>query len=140
MEVSTIFMEIIFYFYSHSGHSHSMEIPFLFPIPVKGVNFFGLESEYVTSGSDCGNVFLWDKHSEAIVQYMEGDFEGVVNCLEPHPHIPVLATSGLDHDIKIFSPSAPKPTALNGLKEVLVVPSLSLIKFTPIGVKCKHSL
>ena len=84
---------------------------------MKGVNFFGLESEYIVSGSDCGNVFLWDKNSEKIVQYMEGDFEGVVNCLEPHPHIPVLATSGLDHDVKIFSPSG-KPTKLEGLVEV----------------------
>ena len=87
---------------------------------MKGVNFFGLESEFVTSGSDCGNVFLWDKHTEKVVQYMEGDFEGVVNCLEPHPHIPVLATSGLDHDVKIFSPTAAKPTTLNGLEEVRI--------------------
>ena len=41
-----------------------------------------------------------------------------VNCLEPHPHIPVLATSGLDHDVKIFSPVAPTPTDLSGLAEV----------------------
>ena len=87
-------------------------------IPVKGVNFFGLGSEYITSGSDCGNVFLWDKNSEKIVQYMEGDYEGVVNCLEPHPHIPVLATSGLDHDVKIFSPRTAELTRLEGLSEV----------------------
>ncbi len=47
--------------------------------PVKGVNFFGLESEYIVSGSDCGHVFLWDKSSQEIVQYMEGDEEGVVS-------------------------------------------------------------
>lgn len=79
-------------------------------------------SEYVTSGSDCGNVFLWDRDTEEIVQYMEGDFEGVVNCLEPHPYIPVLATSGLDHDIKIFSPTAVNPTTLDGLSEVNQLP------------------
>ena len=28
---------------------------------VKGVNFYGPESQYVISGSDCGNIFLWDK-------------------------------------------------------------------------------
>lgn len=28
-----------------------------------------------------------------------------VNCLEPHPTFPVLATSGLDDDIKIWLPS-----------------------------------
>jgi WD40 repeat protein len=45
---------------------------------VKGVNFFGPKSEYVVSGSDCGNIFIWDKNTEAIVQWMEGDQQGVV--------------------------------------------------------------
>ncbi|CAI8025226.1 DDB1- and CUL4-associated factor 8 [Geodia barretti] len=85
---------------------------------VKGVNFFGLRSEYVVSGSDCGHVFLWDKTSQQVVQMLEGDHEGVVNCLEPHPHTPVLATSGLDHDIKIWSPCASQPTSLDQLDEV----------------------
>ena len=46
---------------------------------VKGVNFFGLQSEYVVSGSDCGHIFLWDKNTEEIVQFMDGDYEGVVS-------------------------------------------------------------
>lgn len=99
------------YIKRYSGHRNSAT--------VKGVNFFGLESEYVVSGSDCGHVFLWGKESEKIVQFMEGDHDGVVNCLEPHPHIPVLATSGLDHDVKIFSPSAPQPTDLAGLEQLV---------------------
>lgn len=41
-----------------------------------------------------------------------------VNCLEPHPNAPVLATSGLDHDIKLWLPTAKEPTALDGLKNV----------------------
>ena len=41
-----------------------------------------------------------------------------VNCLEPHPQIPVLATSGLDHDVKIFAPSSGVRTDLAGLSEV----------------------
>lgn len=47
---------------------------------VKGVNYFGLKSEFVVSGSDCGHVFLWDKNSNDVVQFFEGDSEGVV-CL-----------------------------------------------------------
>ena len=46
---------------------------------VKGVNFYGLHSEFVVSGSDCGHVFLWDKETEEIVQYMEADHDGVVS-------------------------------------------------------------
>nr|XP_041576973.1 DDB1- and CUL4-associated factor 8 [Taeniopygia guttata] len=86
---------------------------------VKGVNFYGPKSEFVVSGSDCGHIFLWEKSSCQIVQFMEGDKGGVVNCLEPHPHLPVLATSGLDHDVKIWAPTAEAPTELRGLKEVM---------------------
>ncbi|XP_076004409.1 DDB1- and CUL4-associated factor 8 [Genypterus blacodes] len=86
---------------------------------VKGVNFYGPSSEFVVSGSDCGHIYLWDKHSARIVQFMEGDRGGVVNCLEPHPHLPGMATSGLDHDIKLWAPTAETPTGLKGLKEVM---------------------
>ena len=69
---------------------------------VKGVNFYGPESQFVISGSDCGNIFIWDKESEAIVKLMHGDEAGVVNVLEPHPTLPVLATSGLDDEVKLW--------------------------------------
>ncbi|KAM6989965.1 DDB1- and CUL4-associated factor 8 [Tautogolabrus adspersus] len=86
---------------------------------VKGVNFYGPCSEFVVSGSDCGHIYLWDKYSARIVQFMEGDKGGVVNCLEPHPHLPGIATSGLDHDVKLWAPTAESPTGLKGLKEVM---------------------
>lgn len=82
---------------------------------VKGVNFFGPKSEFVISGSDCGYIFIWDKNTEAIVNWMHGDKQGVVNCLEPHPHIPVLATSGFDFDVKIWVPSSEHPPNLTNL-------------------------
>lgn len=46
---------------------------------VKGVNFYGPQSEYVVSGSDCGHVFLWDKQTQEVVQFLEGDSTGVVS-------------------------------------------------------------
>lgn len=82
---------------SYCGHRNSDTI--------KGVNFFGPRSEYVVSGSDCGHIFLWDKNTMDIIQFMEGDRSGVVNVLEPHPNCCVLATSGLDPDIKIWTPT-----------------------------------
>ncbi|XP_072761358.1 DDB1- and CUL4-associated factor 8 [Anoplolepis gracilipes] len=82
---------------------------------VKGVNFFGPKSEYIMSGSDCGNIFIWDKNTAAVVQWMTGDEQGVVNCLEGHPHIPVLATSGLDYDVKIWVPSRDEPPIMKSL-------------------------
>lgn len=57
------------------------------------------------SGSDCGNLFIWDKEDKWIVQWLRGDEDGAVNCLEGHPRFPILATSGLDHNVKIYSPT-----------------------------------
>ncbi|XP_038119186.1 DDB1- and CUL4-associated factor 8 [Culex quinquefasciatus] len=85
------------YLHRYSGHCNVKTI--------KGVNFFGPQSEFVVSGSDCGNIFFWDKQSEIIVNWVKGDDAGVVNCLEPHPEFPILATSGLDHDAKIWVPN-----------------------------------
>ncbi|KAL0267412.1 UNVERIFIED_CONTAM: hypothetical protein PYX00_009689 [Menopon gallinae] len=87
---------------------------------VKGVNFFGPKSEFIVSGSDCGNIFFWERETEAIVQWMLGDENGVVNCLEPHPKIPVLATSGLDEDVKIWVPSCEQEPSLKGLEKTVV--------------------
>ncbi|KAG8326200.1 DDB1- and CUL4-associated factor 8 [Homalodisca vitripennis] len=57
------------YVHKYEGHRNSMT--------VKGVNFFGPRSEFIVSGSDCGNIFFWDKNTESIVQWMRGDEEGV---------------------------------------------------------------
>lgn len=69
------------------------------------------------SGSDCANCFFWDKNTEAIVQWMPGDEIGVVNCLEPHPAFPILATSGMDPDVKIWVPSCEITPTLEGLNK-----------------------
>lgn len=52
-----------------------------FVISVKGVNFYGPKSEFVVSGSDCGHIFLWEKSSCQIIQFMEGDKGGVVSMV-----------------------------------------------------------
>jgi len=72
---------------------------------VKGVNFFGANTEYVVSGSDCGRIFIWKKKGGQLVHLMKGDKE-VVNCLEPHPYATILATSGIEKNIKVWSPIA----------------------------------
>lgn len=48
---------------------------------VKDVNYFGLQDEYVVSGSDCGNVFVWDRKTAQLVNILEGDGE-VVNVVQ----------------------------------------------------------
>ena len=48
---------------------------------VKDVNFFGLQDEYVVSGSDSGHLFIWDKKSGEVVNILEGDSQ-VVNVIQ----------------------------------------------------------
>ncbi len=49
---------------------------------------------YVVSGSDDGHVYVWCRASGALRAWLPGD-RHVVNCLEPHPWLPLaLATSG----------------------------------------------
>ncbi|XP_053663896.1 DDB1- and CUL4-associated factor 8 [Anopheles marshallii] len=71
---------------------------------IKGVNFFGPHSEYVASGSDCGSIYIWEKSSQTIVNWLRCNTSEVVNCLESHPEFPILASSGVDYDIKIWVP------------------------------------
>jgi nuclear receptor interaction protein len=72
---------------------------------VKDVNYFGPDDEYVVSGSDDGNLFIWDRKTSQLVNILEGDGE-VVNVIQGHPYETMLAVSGIDHTIKIFSPDA----------------------------------
>ncbi|KAL3691481.1 hypothetical protein R1sor_005132 [Riccia sorocarpa] len=87
---------------------------------VKGVNFFGPNTEYVVSGSDCGRIFIWRKTDGKLVSMFPGDRE-VVNCLEPHPFITTLATSGIERYVKIWTPTAeevkPLPANANAIME-----------------------
>ncbi|XP_026284267.1 DDB1- and CUL4-associated factor 6 isoform X1 [Frankliniella occidentalis] len=68
---------------------------------IKEATFWG--TDYVMSGSDCGHVFVWDRSSAKLVMLLQAD-QHVVNCLQPHPTEPLLATSGIDHDIKLWAP------------------------------------
>nr|CAD7257779.1 unnamed protein product [Timema shepardi] len=73
---------------------------------IKEASFWG--QDYVLSGSDCGHVFAWDRHSGALVMLLEADHH-VVNCLQPHPFLPILATSGIDYDVKLWAPLQDEP-------------------------------
>jgi len=75
---------------------------------VKGVSFLGPDDDYVVSGSDCGHIYIWSKSTGALLWWGKGD-DAVVNCLEPHPFLPMtMATSGIDDTIKVWAPTAPE--------------------------------
>ncbi|XVE67207.1 hypothetical protein DITRI_Ditri08aG0141500 [Diplodiscus trichospermus] len=95
---------------------------------VKGVSFFGPKSEYVVSGSDCGRIFIWKKKGGELVRVMEAD-KHVVNCIESHPHTAVLASSGIENDIKIWTPKASdKATLPTNIEQVCFVLLISYRK------------
>ena len=47
----------------------------------KDVNFYGLQDEYIVSGSDCGNFFIWEKKTGKLLNILQGDKE-VVNVIQ----------------------------------------------------------
>ncbi|KAM6945684.1 DDB1- and CUL4-associated factor 6-like [Aplochiton taeniatus] len=79
---------------TYRGHRNSRTM-------TKEACFWG--DRFVLSGSDCGHVFIWDRQTAEHIMLLEAD-QHVVNCLQPHPYEPLLATSGIDSDVKIWSP------------------------------------
>jgi WD40 repeat protein len=69
-------------------------------LTVSPVNFLGPNDEYVTSGSDDGNFFIWRKATGKLHGILEGD-SSVVNVIEPHPRLPLIAVSGIDTTVKV---------------------------------------
>ena len=68
---------------------------------IKEANFWG--EKYVISGSDCGHIFFWERESGECVHIIPAD-NHVVNCVQPHPTHPLLASSGIDYSIKLWAP------------------------------------
>lgn len=68
---------------------------------IKQANFFG--EDYVVAGSDDGSFFIWEKDTTNLVRVMRGD-DAIVNCLQPHPNVCMLASSGIDQEIRLWSP------------------------------------
>ncbi|XP_044253982.1 DDB1- and CUL4-associated factor 8 isoform X3 [Tribolium madens] len=99
------------FIHQYQGHKNGATI--------KGVNFFGPKSEFVVSGSDCGHIYFWERNSEALVQWLLADDNGVVNCLEPHPQLPFICTSGLDWDVKVWVPSCEVEPKMEGLSDTI---------------------
>jgi WD40 repeat protein len=99
----------------NGGSTIYSEVPLVRPVAiytghrnvdtVKDVNFGGGDDSLIVSGSDDGNLFIWDKEStNTLVGIWKGD-ESVVNVMQWHPYLPVLAVSGIDNSVKILAPT-----------------------------------
>ncbi|XP_012264400.2 DDB1- and CUL4-associated factor 6-like isoform X2 [Athalia rosae] len=107
---------------------------------IKEANFWG--DDYVMSGSDCGHVFIWERSTANLCMLLEAD-QHVVNCLQPHPYLPMLATSGIDYDVKLWAPINEEPSfddkfaedlkkrnavMLEETKDTITVPAVFMIR------------
>eukprot|EP00850_Spirogloea_muscicola_P023229 SM000340S12919 [mRNA] locus=s340:68574:74516:+ [translate_table: standard] len=88
---------------------------------IKQANFLGDRGDFVASGSDDGRWFIWEKKTGRLVKMFLADGNGalparphiltsflptikLVNCVQSHPIDCVVATSGIDSTIKLWSP------------------------------------
>ncbi|XP_014599725.1 PREDICTED: DDB1- and CUL4-associated factor 6-like isoform X1 [Polistes canadensis] len=107
---------------------------------IKEANFWG--NDFVMSGSDCGHVFVWERDTAKLCMLLEAD-QHVVNCLQPHPYLPMLATSGIDYDVKLWAPTNEESTfdekfaedlkkrnavMLEETKDTITVPAVFMIR------------
>lgn len=70
---------------------------------IKEAAFLGQRDELVAAGSDDGRVFIYNSETGEVVQALQAD-EDVANCVQPHPSLPLLATSGIESVIRLWSP------------------------------------
>ena len=70
---------------------------------------FSSNGQYIVAGSDDGSFFVWEKATTNIVRVLRGD-DSIVNCLQPHPSYCMLATSGIDPVVRLWTP---KPQVLS---------------------------
>ncbi|KAF0288714.1 WD and tetratricopeptide repeats protein 1 [Amphibalanus amphitrite] len=72
---------------------------------IKEANFFGRDGQFVLAGSDDGTFFIWERHTASIVRVLRGD-STIVNCVQPHPRLCLLASSGIDSCVRLWEPLA----------------------------------
>lgn len=68
------------------------------------MTYWGPCDDYICSGSDSGHIFIWERASARLVRVLEAD-EHACNGIVPHPHLPLLASYGIDSQAKLWAPS-----------------------------------
>ena len=75
---------------------------------IKEASFLGERGEYVAAGSDDGNIFIWEKLTGNLVRVLHGD-DSIVNCVQWHPQMAMLATSGIESVVRLWQPCCDRP-------------------------------
>lgn len=84
---------------------------------IKEANYFGSEGKFIVAGSDCGCMLLWETSTTKLIEAWQGD-ESIVNCLQPHPSTCLIATSGIDPVVRLWSPRSTETNINSRAKEV----------------------
>ncbi|KAL9916906.1 WD and tetratricopeptide repeats protein 1 isoform X1 [Glossina fuscipes] len=107
---------------------------------IKEANYFGYNGDYIVAGSDDGNFFIWDRKTCNIHSVYKAD-SAIVNCVVPHPDICMMATSGIDHNIKIWSPldGTTKPNAVTGIEHSVESNQMKM-KTDPFDISTRNLL
>lgn len=65
--------------------------------------FIKRNGDLIAAGSDDGNLFIWDRKTTNLVRVIEAD-KSIVNCVQSHPSVCMLATSGIETVVKLWGP------------------------------------
>ena len=80
----------------YTGRSHGDTL-------IKNAKFIG--QDIITTGSDSGHLFFYDKNTTEIINVIKSD-STIANVVLPHPlyESSCIATSGIDSNVKIYTP------------------------------------
>ncbi|KAL1505526.1 hypothetical protein ABEB36_005071 [Hypothenemus hampei] len=84
-------------------------------------NFLGDNEGFICAGSDEGRIFIWERKTQSIVHALVGDVS-IVNCLQPHPSTCLIASSGIDPVVKLWSPMPE-----DGIENIRVVKDIETV-------------
>lgn len=62
---------------------------------------FLLDGACVATGGDDGSLYVWRTQTAALLRRIVAD-RCIVNCVAPHPLLPLVATSGIDSEVKLW--------------------------------------
>ena len=78
---------------------------------------------FIVAGSDGGHILVWERATGMLVAALPDD-DDVTNCVRPHPTLPLLASSGIGHTVRLWAPAHPDVDAeLEAEQEDVMSPS-----------------